>query len=75
MNDGIMYVWNVIGDYSGVTLHSCVKKETAEYLRDWCDAISEQNNRQLFSNLGRSYDLSDLVSVPSFSIEEGEVIL
>lgn len=29
MNDGIMYVWNVIGDYSGATLHSCVSKDTA----------------------------------------------
>lgn len=75
MNDGIMYVWNVIGDYSGVTLHSCVKKETAEYLRDWCDAISEDNYRQMLSRIGKEYKPETKSNIFMFSIEEGEVIL
>lgn len=73
MNDGTIYVWNVIGDYSGVTLHSCVSKDTAEYLRDWCEAIVEDIWRSAAKKSGNKYEHHP--AHKEFSIEEGEVIL
>lgn len=73
MNDGIMYVWNVIGDYHDYAFHSCARKETAEYLRDWCEAVEEDDWRYATKKAGVKYDSHP--KHQEFSIEEGEVIL
>lgn len=74
MNDGIMYVWNVIGDYHDYAFHSCARKETAEYLRDWCEAYEENGWRDISKSSGAKYDRYH-PKHQEFSIEEGEVIL
>lgn len=77
MNDNTMYVWNVMMHeaYEGaVCIFSCAKQETANYLRDWCEAIEEN----------RCFNLSvKLYGLPNrhvgkkvrYEIEESEVIL
>ena len=75
MNDGIMYIWNVIGDYSDCVFHSCAKRETAEYLRDWCSAIAEDDYREMLYLIGKEYQPEYKSNIFMFSIEEGEVIL
>lgn len=37
MNDNELIAWNVCRN--GEVMHTCLKQSTAEYLRDWCDAI------------------------------------
>lgn len=77
MNDGIMYVWNVTSN-QGDHLFSCAKKETAEYLRDWCEA--EERNRFLEVKeklLGVYPHVFPMMEsrIDKFYVSEGEVIL
>lgn len=76
MNDGIMYVWQVMRNepYERLeyAVHTCARKSTAEYLRDWCEAIEYDRvlnsaNRHGWNPLMMNRDV--------FSIEESEVVL
>lgn len=78
MNDGIMNTWEVVvnnfWENHVMPIHVCAKLETAEYLRDWCEAIDEGIVRSI------SKDESDFsIRWASWSnkyeIQEGEVIL
>lgn len=74
MKDGIMYTWEVSGDYDGRAEFICARKETAEYLRDWCQAIGYD----YWIGIARRDGLPDhtyMGHCVHYSIEEGEVIL
>lgn len=38
MNDNELIAWNVV-DRSGLVQYTCLNESTANYLRDWCEAI------------------------------------
>lgn len=75
MDDNVMYVWTVFGyePYEWPeTKFVCARKEVAEYLRDWLEAIEEN----------RCFDLAIKYNVrvwtgnrEIFEVEESEVIL
>lgn len=80
MNDGVMNTWDVVNNNDhGYVLFRCARQETAEYLRDWCEA--EEYNRYLNACLV----LNKLVEqsmvkrmaqfLDTFSVTESEVIL
>lgn len=73
MNDGIMYVWQVVGDWSDHIHFTCLRKETAEYLRDWLQAEEVENWRNSAKACNVVYAFSGHHQL--FSIQEGEVIL
>lgn len=89
MNDGIMYVWNVVPDLIGaIPEFTCARKETAEYLCDWCNAVSENMARKHLSGIesgALSYSHTQFQGKPTlekvialfhkYVIEESEVIL
>lgn len=75
MNYGTMYVWNVMEHEpyeGGVCIFSCAKQETANYLRDWCEAIEENRCRKIMKEKGWNVFRFNQVI---YDIEEGEVIL
>jgi hypothetical protein len=79
MNDGIMYTWDVVSSDVGTIVFRCAKQETANYLRQWCEA--EEYNRFLNSRSKLSELLSDLdfdrmsLYLDKFFVVESEVIL
>lgn len=86
MNDGIMYVWNVMEHepyQGGVVIFTCARQETAEYLRDWCEA--EECNRlkktidflstRMSSSELRGTSMSMQRGLDTYSVTESEVIL
>jgi hypothetical protein len=46
MNDNELIAWQVLVNAPTEVLYTCLRQETAEYLRDWCEA----------ENLDRMYD-------------------
>lgn len=76
MNDGVMPTWEVYGSCNHEVVYVCARLETAEYLRDWCNAermnwaIDIQRRNEYISPLQQMIDKFE-----SFSIQEGEVIL
>lgn len=81
MNDGELHVFNVVRyeSHGFQVLHSCVKQETAEYLRDWEMALEHDRYLEarpfLIQKHGRLVD-SFLDNLPSkIGVMEGEVIL
>lgn len=82
MNDGILYTFDVIAHHShGIAiLYRCARKETAEYLRDWCDAEEMNryvNNRKYFLAEGFRTEIVDRLQngLEKYSVAESEVIL
>lgn len=82
MNDSVMYTFDVTSNQShGIAiLFRCARLETAEYLRDWCEA--EEHNAwvnsatELKARGVRDYFIERLLTkVDRFSISESEVIL
>ncbi len=73
MNDGIMCVWQVVGDYNEYVHFTCARQETAEYLRDWLQAIEEDCWRHAAKACNMAYAPRGGEQV--FSIQESEVIL
>ena len=74
MNDGIMYVWQVVGDYDNTVLFTCARMETAKYLRDWCQAVEMDNWRDSAIKCNIPYKpMSGHEQL--FEIQESEVIL
>lgn len=78
MNDDIMCTWEVIMDdfWSNQVniIHVCARQETAEYLRDWCEAINE-NILRTFSRSEDDYRIRAVSNGIKYEIQEGEVIL
>lgn len=82
MNDGVMYTFDVIAHHShGISiLYRCARRETADYLRDWCDAEeidTYHNHRQKLLNLGVNTIIVDRMrnGLEKYSVAESEVIL
>lgn len=85
MNDSIMYTWDVkvAGSHGYGTLFTCARKETAEYLRDWCEAEHEEYQRNSFPIMQNLMDEKDFAmiirnqknGISIFSVCESEVIL
>lgn len=90
MTDGIMYTWNVVvgGSHGYGVVHSCAKLETAEYLKDWCEAIAESTSRKMLELYEKGYltyssimyqgkpTLEKVIAFQQkYSIVESEVIL
>ncbi|MNB99684.1 hypothetical protein D3C81_1639520 [compost metagenome] len=79
MNDRIMNTWDVVNSDLGGVMFRCARKETAEYLRDWCEA--EEYNRYLNAclTLNSLVDQSMVKRMASYldvyHVVEGEVIL
>lgn len=82
MNDSILYTWDVkvAGSHGYGILFRCARKETAEYLRDWCEA--EEYNcyvdsaAELKARGVRDYFIDRLAGkVDCYLIDESEVIL
>lgn len=82
MDDKIMYTFDVMSHHShGIAiLFRCARRETAEYLRDWCDA--EEMNRYVDSRKrllaeGFRTELVDRMQngLEKYSVGESEVIL
>ena len=75
MNDGILYTYEVISNQSDRAEHICARKETAEYLADWCNALVEQTIRSL-EEAHPSIDWTTTRrKAEVYGVEEGEVIL
>lgn len=74
MEDGVMYAWQVVGDYSDYVHFTCARQETAEYLCDMMQAHEENMWRDVAVKCDVPYNLlhSDQ---QLFSIQECEVIL
>lgn len=82
MNDGIMYTHEVVryDSHCNTVVHVCAKLETAEYLKDWCDAIDEdryKRYREVMVKTGLSSAYVDGLAYPisRYVIQEGEVFL
>jgi hypothetical protein len=82
MNDGIMYTWNVVinGSHGNGVMHSCARLETAEYLRDWCQAIEHDHYRNAsvkLHEMGLEGSLIERMQngLDKYSVVESEVIL
>lgn len=82
MDDKIMYTFDVIAHHShGIAiLFRCARRETAEYLRDWCDAEEINryvDSRKYFLSEGFRTELVDRMrnSLEKYSVAESEVIL
>ena len=79
MNDNIMYTWSVVSSDVGTVMFQCAKKETAEYLRDWCEAEEYNrfvNARKTLNTLIGNRDFERMSSyLDKYSICESEVIL
>lgn len=82
MNDGIMYTHDVVLNCShgNSVIHSCARLETAQYLRDWCEAEEEDrymDSREYFKELGWDTNLIERLrnGLSKYSVSEGEVIL
>jgi GR25 family glycosyltransferase involved in LPS biosynthesis len=82
MNDGIIYTYDVIlhDSHAMTVLHRCVRKEVAEYLRDWYMA-EEQNrfedSKKVLTEKGVDVRLIERMrnGLDKFSVTESEVIL
>jgi hypothetical protein len=55
MDDKVMYAWQVVG-YNEYVHFTCARKETAEYLRDWLQAIEENNWRDSAKSCNLTYE-------------------
>lgn len=82
MNDDIFYTFDVVinGSHGNTVIHSCARKSTAEYLRDWCEAIEENrylDSRYYLSSIGWDVDMIDRLrsGLSKYSVAESEVIL
>lgn len=82
MNDSVMYTWDVrmSGSHGYGVIYRCVKKETADYLRDWCEAERENSFRNAATwlskeDLGFVIQRERNITDKMFSVEESEVIL
>lgn len=82
MNDGIMYTFDVIAHHShGIAvLFRCARKETAEYLRDWCEAQElncYHDARDELLSKGVKVAMVDRMKngLDKYSVAESEVIL
>lgn len=82
MDDNIMYTWNVVvgGSHGYGVVHSCAKLETAEYLRDWCQAEEDNRYRDASTKLHEMGVDTVLIEkmqngLDKYSIVESEVIL
>ena len=81
MQDGILYTWDVVAYFShGLSIaFRCARKETAEYLRDWCEAEDENNYRNYASycesNGFRVKPSMTSCHVDKYFVAESEVIL
>lgn len=80
MQDGIMYTWDVMASFShgNAIIFRCARKESAEYLRDWCEAEDENNYRAYverceMSGFRLKHSIKDHYG--KYSIAESEVIL
>lgn len=80
MNDGIMYTFDVVSSEVGTVMFRCARKETAEYLRDWCEA--EEYNRftrteSFLNERGVGKYVIDKMrdGLDKFTVMESEVIL
>lgn len=73
MEDGVMYAWQVVGDYNDYVHFTCARQETAEYLRDMMQAHEENNWRDSAKACNMVYKPRGDQQV--FSIQECEVIL
>lgn len=80
MNDGIMYTFDVVSSDVGTVMFRCARQETAEYLRDWCEAV--EYNKFLdacvvLKNRGISNTIVDrlVTGLDKYTVEESEVIL
>jgi hypothetical protein len=85
MNDGVMNTWSVVESNadSSDTVHICARQETAEYLRDWCEAIEYNSMINTVATLGlttnshlnRNYRQTFIDRLAHYHVEESEVIL
>lgn len=82
MKDNIMYTFDVIlNSAHGISvIHRCARKETAEYLRDWCNAIEFNRyvkSREVLLAAGIRNQLVERMQngLDKYSVCESEVIL
>lgn len=74
MNDNELIAWQVVGDYSDYVHFTCLKKETAEYLRDWMQACEEDIWRNIAKHCNVKYETQN-GNEQNFSIQECEVLV
>lgn len=78
MFDNIMCIWQVMcyEPYDGGhSTFNCAKKETADYLRDWCEAIEHDRILNVAKKHGWSDRWVQSVNRNEYTTEESEVIL
>lgn len=71
MNDNELIAWQVLVNAPTEVLYTCLQQETAEYLRDWCEAETMDIT---FNHMKRNPD-SQYVCGIKFSINECEVLV
>lgn len=74
MEDGVMYAWQVVGDWNEYVHFTCARRETAEYLRDLLQAHEENSWRDTSKSCSMEYEPNS-GREQEFSIQECEVIL
>lgn len=90
MQDGIMYTWDVIypSSHGYGRVFQSSRKELAEYVCDWCNALVEDRCRQIMDNYEKGWfnsshilfqgepSLERLLSFQeNYSVTESEVVL
>lgn len=74
MDGSVMCAWQVVGDYNDYVHFTCVRQETAEYLRDMMQAHEENMWRDTAVACDVPYKLLH-ANQQLFSTQECEVIL